>query len=326
MQPAKNSKGFFQLFIITILGLFAALMVLFINQANAINIPDLISPVKSFSRLSFADNIWFPQTKVLGEEKINLTSKAAFFVDIDTGQVLFEQNSHQRLKIASLTKIMTVIMALEHKNFNDSYKVSEAASNMEPDKMYLKPGEVLTLDELLDGVFLLSANDAAEVIAQGTEKRSEFVKEMNDKAAQLGMKDTKLINPTGLEEDDLTQDQSQGEVFIEQYSSAYDVALMSRYAIKRWPHLIDITSKPHIDLPETENHQAYSMDTAINLVESYPGVVGFKTGYTDEAGLTLVTFAKKGGHEILGVLLGATDRRGDAKTLLDYSFAKLGVK
>jgi D-alanyl-D-alanine carboxypeptidase len=293
-----------------------------------VNLPSsIISPIHSFNRLSVADNVWFPKEQVLGRETVNITSKAAFFVDVNSSQVLFEHNAHQKLKIASLTKIMTAIIALEHKKFTDQFKVFQAASNMEPDKMYLKSGESLNLEELLDGLFLLSANDAAEVIAQGTTgDRVDFINQMNQKAAQLGMKDTKLLNPTGLEEDDPALSTSNNEVFKEQYSTAYDVALMSRYAIKHWPHLIDITSKTRIDLPITSSHQDYILETAINLVESYPGVLGFKTGYTDEAGLTLVTYAKKGNHEVLGVLLGATDRRGDAKTMLDYSFAKLGVK
>lgn len=288
-------------------------------EASAVgNLPDIVSPVEGLGRLSIGDNLWFPQgeagknNNVLGDNTINLTATAAFFVDTKTGQVLFERNSHQRLPIASLTKIMTIVVALEHKNFNDNFPISQRAADTEPDKMLLIGGETLTLEELLDGVFLVSANDGAEAISEDTTgSRDGFIKEMNLKAKQLGMNDTLLINPTGLEEDG-----------VDQYSSAYDVALMARYAITRWPHLIDISSQPHIMLPITATHQDYDLYSGINLLTTYPGVVGFKTGYTPDAGLTLVTLARIDGHEVLGVLLGATDRRDDARALLDYSFQK----
>ena len=97
---------------------------------------------------------------------------------------------------------MTVLIALEHKNLDDKYLVSRQATEMEPDEMILLPGETLTLRELLYGIFLVSANDAAEVLAEGTViSRDEFLKLMNEKAIQLGMKDTKFVNPTGLDED-----------------------------------------------------------------------------------------------------------------------------
>jgi D-alanyl-D-alanine carboxypeptidase len=138
---------------------------------------------------------------------------------------------------------------------------------------------------------------------------------MNSKAATLGMVDTQFINPSGLEEDGR-----------DQHSSAYDVALMSRYAISHWPHLVDISSQQHIYLPESPTHQDYDLYSGINLLSTYPGVVGFKTGFTPEAGLTLVTLARRGGFEVLGVLLGSDDRRAEARKLLDYSFKQLGVE
>jgi D-alanyl-D-alanine carboxypeptidase (penicillin-binding protein 5/6) len=297
-------------------------------EANATqSLQDLISPIGNLTRMSIADNLWLPnQTLSQQDEVANLTAQAAFFVDTKTGQVLFQKNSHQKLPIASLTKIMTMIVTLEHKNFNEEFKVSQRAADTQPDKMFLISGETLSLEELLDGVFLVSANDAAETLAEDTTgDRTDFIAQMNQKAKQLGMNESLFINPTGLEEDDPAYPEDSGHT-IDQYSSAYDVALMSRYAIIHWPHLVDISSQPHIQLPMTQNHQDYDLNSGINLLTTYPGVVGFKTGYTPDAGLTLVTLARKDGHEVLGFLLGATDRRDDAKTLLDYSFKKLGVK
>lgn len=260
-------------------------------------------------------NQWFPQEYILGvtTEDPRITAKAALFIETKGGQILFAKNIHERLPIASLTKVMTVLIALEHHGLNDQFLVSERAAASEPDKMLLITGEKLTLKELLYGTFLVSANDAAEVLAEGTTgNRDEFIELMNDKAAQLGMKDTYFVNPTGLDEDGNNT-----------YSSAYDLALLARYIIRRYPFLIDISRIEHIILPQTENHQDYDMYSGINLLTTYPGVVGFKTGYTPEAGLTLITLARKNGHEIVGVLLGSSDRRDEARELLDYSFGKL---
>lgn len=258
-------------------------------------------------------NLWFPQAQASSSAAgiPELTAKAAYFIDINTGQTLYEKNSRQRLSVASLTKIMTAVIALENNGWSDSIIVSERAAGMEPDSMLLKAGESLTVEELLYGVFLVSGNDAAEALAEGsTVNREDFLAQMNAKAAHLGMTDTLFINPTGLEEDGR-----------EQYSTAYDVAIMARYAVKNFPHLVDISSTPHIILPETPTHQDYDLYSGINLLTTYPGVMGLKTGYTLEAGLTLVTLAEKGDRRVLGVLLGSQNRREEAKMLLDYSFS-----
>lgn len=291
------------------------------------NVPDLISPIKSVQKIQRSNNVWVPMKSLfsIDEAKASpeITAEAAYFIDTTTGTVLFEKNAHQKMPIASLTKIMTVIVTLENMQTNDLIEISQHASEMEPDKMYLQLGEKFTLQELLDGIFLVSANDAAEALAEkATGRREEFMNLMNSKAKMLGMNDTLFINPTGLEEDD---PQIEGKL-VEQYSTAYDTALMSRYAVSKWPFLTDITSKTQISLPANATHQEYDLNTGINLVSTYPGVVGFKTGYTPSAGLTLVTIARREGHEIIGVLLNSEKRREDAKELLDYSFNKLGIQ
>ncbi len=284
---------------------------------------DLISPVLGVSKIAYSDNIWSPQEST-GSSYLDapeITAESAFFVEVNTGQILYSKNSKLKKPIASLTKIMTSIIALEHKKYDDSFTVSKQAEEVEPDEMILIAGEKLTLEELLSGVFLVSANDAAEVLAeQTTGIRSEFIEEMNTKAKMLGMNDTLFINPTGLEEDDPVDPTK----LRERYSTAYDVALMSRYLIARWPDVVKISSSPHIYLPRTENHQDYELYSGINLLTTYPGVLGLKTGFTPEAGLTLVTLAKKGNSEVIGVLLNCTNRRDDAQKMLDYSFKKLG--
>jgi len=262
-------------------------------------------------------NQWFPKEQTTRSVEINgnslqITAKAALFLDSKDGKVFYSKNVHQRLPIASLVKVMTVLVALEHKNMDDKYLVSQRASEMEPDEMILLPGETLTLRELLFGIFLVSANDAAEVLAEGSVgSRDEFIKLMNDKTKLLGMKDSYFVNPTGLDEDSNNS-----------YSSVFDLAILTRYLIRNYPEVVDISRSEHIYLPKTSDHQDYDMYSGINLLTTYPGVVGFKTGYTPEAGLTLITLARKDEKEIIGVLLGSGDRRDEARELLDYSFRK----
>ncbi len=291
-----------------------ALTVLFIISFRQEGDGTLIAPVLKSGK-SLGINLWFPQN-TLGVQ-INapqITAKAAFLVDTKTGQVLYDKNAHEKLPIASLVKVMTALIALEHKSLDDQYVVSQRAADMEPDKMLLIPGERLTLKELLYGIFLISANDAAEVLAQGTTgDLKEFIKLMNDKTLQLGMKNTHIVNPTGLDEDGQNS-----------YSTAYDMAILARYAIRNYPVLVEISKTEHIFIEGTPQHQDYDMYSGINLITTYPGVLGFKTGYTPEAGLVLITLARKNGQEVLGVILGSENRRDEARELLDYSFKKLG--
>ncbi len=274
----------------------------------------LISPlIKQENVLGI--NLWLPQILDSGLNAPKITAKAALFIDTKDGKTLYSKNINKRLPIASLVKVMIVLVALEHKNMDDIYVVSERAAGMEPDKMLLIAGEKLTLKELLSGIFLVSANDAAEVLAEGTTgDREEFIKLMNIKAQQLGMKDSYFANPTGLDEDGNNP-----------YSTVYDLAILTRYLIKHHPEVVDISKTEHIYLPITETHQDYDMYSGINLLTTYPGVIGFKTGYTPEAGLTLITLARKNNQEVIGVLLGTENRRDEARELLDYSFAKLGI-
>lgn len=297
------------LFIILII----LLAILVINTARGNGTIDLISPFVKGEKV-LAVNQWFPGNTIVSQISApGLTAKASLFVETESSQVLFAKNPDKKLPIASLVKVMTVLVALEQREMDEEFLVSQEAADMEPDKMLLIAGEKLTLRELLDGIFLISANDAAEVLAESvTGDRNEFIKLMNDKAMQLGMKNTYFANPTGLDEDSGSS-----------YSTAYDLAILTRYLIRQYPEVIDISKTEHIYLPRTENHQDYDMYSGINLLTTYPGVVGFKTGYTPEAGLTLITLARKNGYEVIGILLGSEDRRDEARELLDYSFRKL---
>lgn len=216
--------------------------------------------------------------------------------------------------MASLTKIMTAIIALENKKEDDTYIVNNEDLVGE-DSMGLTAGEQLSQKELLYGLLLTSGNDAAEVLAANYQDggRRGFIKAMNDKARALGLTDTIFSNPSGLQGDG------------EQHTTAYDLLVITKYALTNFPLFSKIVSTPEFDLPETSTHKAYTLISETNLLTTYPGVRGVKTGYTPEAGLCLVTYLDYGGHKIIGIILNSENRRGEMKDLLDQALRNLGI-
>ena len=138
---------------------------------------------------------------------------------------------------------------------------------------------------------------------------------MNIKAKELGLRDTKFINPSGLNNEEELE-----------YSTAYDLAILTKYALNSHPLFAKVVSTFSYTISYSQDHKYLYFENQTNLLTSYPGIGGVKTGYTEEAGLSLVTYAKNEGEEIVGVVLGSIDRRGDMILLLDKSFEVLGVK
>lgn len=282
----------------------------------------LFSPLPDFLDLSqnkqvtFLD-LWLPfidQYKDNGFDPSSLTAKSVLMFDLTNEKALFEKNPRDRLPMASLTKIMTAIVSLENPRSDDTYVV-KGADLVGEDSMGLSPGETLTLDELLYGLMLPSGNDAAEVLASNSPfGREGFIQAMNDKAKALGLKDTQFSNPSGLQGDGI------------QYTTVYDMLVITRYALEHFPLFKEIVAKPEYLLPETATHPAYELFNETNLLTTYDGVKGVKTGYTPEAGLCLVTYLEYKGHRIIGVLLNSENRRMEMKELLDYSLRSEGIE
>lgn len=260
---------------------------------------------------------WLPNENTLIEtdlEEPEIKGQHALFVDNRSGSVLYNKSSKKRVLVASTVKIMTAVIALEHAKPGEVFGISERAADTGENFMGISTGEKYTLEELLYGLILPSGNDAAEAIAESVAgNRSTFINWMNFKAGKLGFEDTKFTNPSGLEDDEI------------QYSTAYDLARLAHYVWETHPLFRKIASTTSYELPYNEDHKALYFENQTNLLTTYPGVKGIKTGYTPEAGLCLVTIAENEGKEILGVILNSTDRRGDAILLYDYSFAILGV-
>lgn len=239
------------------------------------------------------------------DSRPKISARSSLVYDLTNEKVIYEKNSRQRLPMASLTKIMTAMIAVDHKRSDDRYTVYPE-NLVGENTIGLSSGETMNLQELLYGVFMYSANEAAEALATNTLGREEFITAMNKKAKVLGMKDTNFTNPTGLQGDG------------DQYSTAYDLLILAKYVVSNYPQIIKASSTKKIYLPETEDHYAYDMYNQLNLITSYPGVKGLKDGYTPEAGLCLVTYLDYKGHEIIGIILGSENRREEMKELLDY--------
>jgi D-alanyl-D-alanine carboxypeptidase (penicillin-binding protein 5/6) len=282
-----------------------------------------ISPLPDFLTLdknkqaTFLD-LWLPFiAKASGNDsQLNeLTAKSILVYDLTSNKVIFEKDANTHRPMASLTKIMTAIIALENKRDDDVYSVT-TSDLVGEDSMGLVAGEHLSLEELLYGLLLPSGNDAAETLATNYPSggREAFIKAMNDKAKALGLTDTHFSNPSGLQGDG------------EQHTTAYDLLVITRYALENYPIFRKIVSTPEYQIDETSTHNAHYLTNETNLLTTYPGVKGVKTGYTPEAGLCLVTYLGYDGHKIIGIILNSENRRGEMKELLDSSLKNLGIE
>jgi len=303
---------FFLISILFILGL----KFFFAKQSSFIDspLPNFLTLFKN--RQVSTLNIWLPDfnSRVIGTIKApDVSARASLIYDLTINKVIYEKNGKEKLPMASLTKIMTSIIALENQKKDDRYKVTKKDLIGE-DSMGLSQGEILSLKELLYGLILNSGNDAAETLANNFPGgRKKFIEAMNNKVKALGLTDTNFTNPTGLEGDG------------KQYTTAYDLIVITRYAVLNFPLFNKVVSTIDYNIPKAKTHKAYFLENETNLLMSYPGVKGVKTGYTPEAGLCLVTYLDYKGHKIIGILLGSNNRRQEMKGLLDYALKVQGI-
>lgn len=281
---------------------------------------EIISPVTkvrgSTKKIDFVKNTWFPKSVDKATNfNLNLTAKSAIAVDYETGNVLYFKNPKEKLPVASTVKIMSSLVALENKGSIEVFLVSEKAASTGENSMGLTAGEELPMKELIYGMMLVSGNDAAVAVSEGVSGSEEaFVANMNMRAKEIGANDTKFINASGLDIDGRSQ-----------YSTAYDMAIISHYVWENYPEFRQISETYNHTFQENPKHKAYNLYNDTNLLTTYPGVKGIKPGFTWEAGMCLATYAENDGRKILAVVLASEDRRGEMVELLDYSFAELGV-
>ena len=245
--------------------------------------------------------------------ELTLTSHAALLMEKTTGQILYAQNEHDTLPPASVTKIMTVLLTMEAIDsgriaLDDMVTVSAYAAGMGGSQVFLAEGEQMSVDDLLKAVCVSSGNDAAVALAEHVAGVTElFVEQMNNRARELGMKDTHFVNCTGLT--------AEGHV-----TSAHDIALMSRELLLHHPEVRSYTTI----WMDTLRNGTFGLSNTNKLIRFYDGATGLKTGFTQEAGYCISATAERDGMELIAVIMkGNTSdsRNADAKTLLNYGFS-----
>ncbi len=242
-------------------------------------------------------------------EGISDSAGAAIIYCADSGEVLYGHNINDKRAIASITKIMTALLALEYCASNDKDVKITADMYAEGSSMYLKAGEILKLSEIVKGMMAVSGNDAANAAAIAVGGNSEkFADMMNEKALQLGMKNTHFVTPSGLDSE-------------EHYSTAYDMAVLCSYAMEN-ETFREIVSQKTVDVeyeyPEGKRQTLGNHNRLLSLCE---GCIGIKTGYTMKAGRTLTSCAERDGVRLIVVTLGDRNDWNDHCALYDYGFS-----
>jgi len=245
-------------------------------------------------------------------QQIHATSVSAVnavLMEQESGRVLFEKEAHERKRIASITKIMTAILAIESGKLNDMVTVSDRAFGTEGSSLFLQRGQKMKLEDLVYGLMLRSGNDAAVTIAEHVGGSLEgFVFLMNQKAEEIGMKNSSFTNPHGL---DNTKNH---------YSTAYDMALLTRYAMNNKTFATVSATKEH-QAPNPNEQWNYDWDNKNKMLKLYKYSTGGKTGFTKLAKRTLVSTAEKDGMALIAVTLNAGDDWNDHMALFDMAFA-----
>ncbi len=265
----------------------------------------LKSSVLLFVILTFA---LFP----LSADAISTSAASAILIEADSGRIIYDKNAYRKMPMASTTKIMTAICAIENINTNIPITVPDEAVGIEGSSVYLEKGEVLTAKELLYSMMLNSGNDAATALAievSGSVK--EFCKLMNSTAKNIGAKNTNFTNPSGLYDDS-------------HYTTAYDLAIIASYALKN-PLFAQIVSTQKLNLSKGENETRY-LKNHNKLLWQYEGCTGVKTGYTKKCGRCLVTSAQRDGISLVAVTLNAPDDWRDHTAMLEYGFKNSNKK
>ncbi len=253
--------------------------------------------------------------------ELTVAGKSSLLMDVATGTVLQENNAHERLAPASVTKIMTMLLIMEAVDsgkiaMTDMVTASETAAAKGGSQIFLKAGETMPVSDMLKSIAVSSANDCACAMAEHIAGSEEaFVARMNERAAELGMQDTHFVNCTGLDDDPEAKNHR---------TSAHDIALMSRELLKNHPDIKKFTTI----WMDTVRDGTFGLSNTNKLVRFYQGATGLKTGFTSGAGYCLSATAMRDGMELIAVVMGAdtsTNRNNACKQLLDYGFANFAV-
>lgn len=242
---------------------------------------------------------------------VETSARSAIIIESRYGNVLYEKNAHTRATMASTTKIMTALCAIEEGNLDSKVKVHDSAVGVEGSSMYLTRGEEITLRELVYGLMLSSGNDAAVAIACAVSGSVEdFAKLMNDKAERIGAKNTQFKNPNGLDEEG-------------HYTTAYDLAKIAAHAMKN-EEFRKIVSTYQTTVSSSDDKRYLTNHN--KLLKMMDGCIGVKTGFTKKSGRCLVSACERDGMEVVAVTLNAPDDWNDHMAMTDYAYTRLCAK
>lgn len=240
--------------------------------------------------------------------ELGVAAQAGILVDLDGKRVLWAKDPGSRRAPASLAKMMTAMVAVDLAGLDRTLTVPEGATGVVPNLMGLAPGDVVTVRQVLYGLFLDSGNDAAETLGQAIVPRARFLAFMNGRAAAWGLKDTTFSNPSGLDDLGLL-------------STPYDLAVIAGHLATGYPALMEIAGTKEQSIPATAQHGAYAPYNLNKMLWTYAGTTGLKTGLTDDAGGCVVITATRNGRHLLAVVMHSDVFFTDAARLLDYGFA-----
>lgn len=233
-------------------------------------------------------------------------------IEVSSGRLLNGSNENLRLPMASTTKAMTALVVLENASLSDIVEIPPAAVGIEGSSVYLKKGERFTVEELLYALMLRSGNDAAVALALHTSGSvEEFVRKMNERAALMGLKDTKFVNPHGLHDEN-------------HYTTAYELALIAAEGLKN-PHFKRIVSTKNIVI-DGEGHEKRYFANKNKILYNYEGATGVKTGFTRDSGRCLIASAERNGMEVVAVALNYYDYFELTARLMDEAFGNFEMK
>ncbi|RBW70407.1 D-alanyl-D-alanine carboxypeptidase [Bacillus taeanensis] len=245
---------------------------------------------------------------------LSVSGQSAILMEQESGRVLFEKDAHTTRRIASITKVMTAILAIESGKMKEKVKITDSMVRVEGSSIYLKEGESLTLEDLVYGLMLRSGNDAAVAIAEYVGGSLDgFVYLMNQKAQEIGMKNTEFANPHGLDDHE------------NHYSTAYDMALLTRYAMGN-ENFQKISAAEKYSAPQEGESWNRSWSNKNKMLRLYKYSTGGKTGYTKRAKRTLISTASKDGFNLIAVTLNAPDDWNDHIGMFEWGFNNYKLK
>jgi D-alanyl-D-alanine carboxypeptidase (penicillin-binding protein 5/6) len=273
-------------------------------KINRIGIAAVIIALTAAPICSFGEPS--PGSNAAGAAPPVVSAKNAIVIEQITGKILYEKSSRQKAYPASITKIVTALLAIESGQMDKKVVVSGSAAGAEGSSIYLYAGEKLSMRDLVYGLMLRSGNDAALAISYALAPSvEEFVSKMNERAEQIGAMDTNFINPNGLFDEN-------------HYTTAYDMAIIAREAMKN-PQFKEIVGAKSWTAQRGEGKYNYFYNKN-KVIFDYPGGTGVKIGYTIKSGRTLVASSERNGMEVICVVMGAPDWFSDSYKLMDYAF------